>query len=144
MSADIEKSVEKILQIKKWFVFSVLVLMMLIVAASVVELAVVLYKEITDTLNDSLFLDINEFLRIFGFVFIVLIGFELLESITMYFKKNVIHAEVVILIAVIAISRKIILLDLEKYEPMSLVGLAAIMVALGVCYYFLKRSNEQN
>jgi uncharacterized membrane protein (DUF373 family) len=72
----------------------------------------------------------------------ILIGFELMETIEMYFKKNIIHAEVVILIAVIAVSRKVILLDLEKHDPMSVIGLSLIIVALGASYYFIKRANN--
>ena len=124
-------------------VLAVLVLMALLVAASIIELALVVFREITDPTKGILFLKIEEFLRIFGFVFMVLIGFELLESITIYFKENVIHAEVVILIAVIAVSRKMILLDMEKYEAESLMALSLIMLSLGASYYFIKRSNKR-
>ena len=124
-------------------VLAVLVLMALLVAASIIELALVVFTEITDPTKGILFLEIEEFLRIFGFVFMVLIGFELLESITIYFKENVIHAEVVILIAVIAVSRKMILLDMEKYEAESLMALSLIMLSLGASYYFIKRSNKR-
>ena len=58
----------------------------------------------------------------------------------MYFKDNVIHAEVVLLVAVIAVSRKVILLDLEKYEPIAIIGLGVIIFALGGCYYLIKLS----
>lgn len=123
-------------------VLSVLLLMALLVAASIVELALVLYKEVTDATKGLLFLEINEFLKIFGFVFMVLIGFKLLDSITTYFKENVIHGEVVILIAVIAVSRKLISLDMEKYDPVSIIALGVIMLSLGASYFLLKRSNQ--
>ena len=141
MDDKIDKAVNHILLIKKWLVFIVMALMLIIVSASVVELAIVVFKEMTDPLTGTLFLEIHEFMRVFGFVFIVLIGFELLESITMYFKKGIIHAEVVILIAVIAISRKFILVDLEKYDPLSIAGLGFIMISLGVAYYLIKKSH---
>lgn len=137
----IERTIDQVYQLKKWLVLAVLLLMVVIVAASIIELAIVVVTEMTDEENEALFLDIGEFLKIFGFVFMTLIGFELLESIATYFKKNIIHAEVVILIAVIAVSRKVILLDLEKYEPLALIGLALIMVALGLSYYLIKRAN---
>ncbi len=143
MSSKIDKTLEILHESKKWMVLAVLVLMALLVAASIIELALVVFREITDPTKGILFLEIEEFLRIFGFVFMVLIGFELLESITIYFKENVIHAEVVILIAVIAVSRKMILLDMEKYEAESLMALSLIMLSLGASYYFIKRSNKR-
>ena len=142
MNERIDKALGLVHEAKKWMVLAVLLLMALLVAASIVELALVLYREITDPAKGILFLEIGEFLRIFGFVFMVLIGFELLESITIYFKENVIHAEVVILIAVIAVSRKMILLDMEKYEPGSLLALGVIMLSLGGSYFLIKRSNR--
>ncbi|MCG9731766.1 phosphate-starvation-inducible PsiE family protein, partial [Shewanella sp. Isolate13] len=77
-------------------------------------------------------------LKIFGFFFIILIGFVLIETIEMYFKENVIHAEVILLVAVIAVSRKVILLDLDKYDPLAIIGLGLIIVALGACYALIK------
>jgi uncharacterized membrane protein (DUF373 family) len=118
----------------------VLIVMAIIVTASIVELVIILYLEIFNSTGNVLFLEIEELFRIFGFVFIVLIGFELMETVEMYFKENVIHAEVVLLVAVIAVSRKVILLDLEKYEPLAIVGLGIIILALGGCYYLIKLS----
>lgn len=118
----------------------VLLLMAVIVAASVVELAIILFQEIFDSSDEVLFLEIDELFRLFGFIFIILIGFELMETVEMYFRKNVVHAEVVLLVAVIAVSRKVILLDLEKYDPVSIIGLGVIILSLGGCYFLIKRS----
>ena len=112
----------------------------MIVAASIIELVIILYLEVFGPTNDVLFLEIDELFRIFGFVFLILIGFELMETVEMYFKENVIHAEVVLLVAVIAVSRKVILLDLEKYDPLAIIGLGIIILALGGCYYLIKLS----
>lgn len=120
--------------------FIVLILMTIIVAISIVELGIILYVDLFDPTDNVLFLEIDELFRIFGFFFIILIGFELVETVEMYFKENIIHAEVVLLVAVIAVSRKVILLDLEKYDPLAVVGLGVIIVALGACYWFIKLS----
>lgn len=120
--------------------FVVLILMTLVVAIAIVELGIILYLDIFDSTDDVLFLEIDELFRIFGFFFIILIGFELIETVEMYFKDNIIHAEVVLLVAVIAVSRKVILLDLEKYDPLAIIGLGIIIIALGGCYSLIKLS----
>ena len=56
--------------------------MVLIVAVSIVELAIILYKEIADTPKGSLFLDIGELLRIFGFVFMVIKSNKICDACT--------------------------------------------------------------
>jgi uncharacterized membrane protein (DUF373 family) len=137
---NIDKAVSSIHAVKKWMSFVVLILMTIIVAIAIVELGIILYLDLFDPTDDVLFLEIDELFKIFGFFFIILIGFELVETVEMYFKDNVIHAEVVLLVAVIAVSRKVILLDLEKYDPLSIIGLGFIIIALGGCYWFIKHS----
>ncbi|MGB3596059.1 phosphate-starvation-inducible E-like protein [Pseudomonas neustonica] len=140
MNKSIDKSVSLIHRAKKWMSFVVLILMTVVVAIAIVELGMLLYLDIFDSTDDVLFLEIDELFRIFGFFFIILIGFELIETVEMYFKDNVIHAEVVLLVAVIAVSRKVILLDLEKYDPLAIIGLGFIILALGGCYFLIKLS----
>ena len=142
MSESIDKAVSLIRIAKKWMSFIVLILMTIIVAIAIVELGIILYLDLFDPTDDVLFLEIDEIFRIFGFFFIILIGFELVETIEMYFKDNVIHAEVVLLVAVIAVARKVILLDLEKYDPLAIIGLGIIILALGGCYWFIKLSHR--
>ena len=137
---NIDKAISLVHTLKRWMSLFVLIVMVIIVAASIVELVTILYLEIFDPRDGVLFLEIDELFRIFGFVFMVLIGFELMETVEMYFKENVIHAEVVLLVAVIAVSRKVILLDLEKYDPLAIIGLGIIILALGGCYYLIKLS----
>jgi uncharacterized membrane protein (DUF373 family) len=140
MGKSIDKGVSLIHTAKKWMSFVVLILMTIIVAIAIVELGIILYLDLFDPTDDVLFLEIDELFRIFGFFFIILIGFELVETVEMYFKDNVIHAEVVLLVAVIAVSRKVILLDLEKYDPLAIIGLGIIIIALGGCYWLIKLS----
>lgn len=114
--------------------------MTIIVAIAIIELGIILYLDLFDPSDGVIFLEIDELFRIFGFFFIILIGFELVETVEMYFKDNVIHAEVVLLVAVIAVSRKVILLDLDKYDPLAIIGLGFIITSLGACYWLIKMS----
>lgn len=142
MDNNVARIVSLMHTVKMWMSFVVFIVMTIIVALSIVELGIVLYLDIFDPTDNVLFLEIDELFMIFGFFFIILIGFELMETIEMYFKENVIHAEVVLLVAVIAVSRKVILLDLEKYEPLAIIGLGIIILALGGCYYLIKLSHR--
>ena len=140
MGKSIDKSVSFIRTAKMWMSFFVLILMTLIVAIAIVELGIFLFIDLFDPTDNVFFLEIDELFRIFGFFFIILIGFELIDTVEMYFKDNTIHAEVVLLVAVIAVSRKVILLDLEKYDPLAIMGLGIIIIALGGCYALIKLS----
>ena len=130
---------DKILKIfEKLIVMALLTLMMLAVLVSTVELAVILFQEL---MKPPLFLlNIKEMLEVFGFFLMVLIGLELLESIKAYLHEDRVHAEVVFLVAIVALSRKVIILDYKEVTADMLYGMSALIVALGVGYFLVRRS----
>ena len=87
--------------------------------------------------RDSLFL-------IFGLFLNVLIALEILENITGYLKKHVIQVELVIVTSLIAVARKIIILDLEKKTAADLIGLATAIFALSISYLIVRATNKGN
>jgi uncharacterized membrane protein (DUF373 family) len=113
--------------------------MVIVILVSVYDLGVVLYKELfmpsEGFFKETLF-------KIFGLFLNVLIAFELLENITAYLKKHVIQVELVIVTSLIAVARKIIILDLEKKTAMDLIGLAIAIFALSISYFIIKRVNS--
>ena len=48
-----------------------------------------------------------------------------------------------LLVAITAITRKIVILDASKMDPMSLFGIAAIVLALTGGYFFMRRGKQQ-
>jgi len=88
-------------------------------------------------------LDVNELLDIFGLFMLVVIGIELLETIMKtYITQGQPHYEVVLSVAIIAIARKVIILDLKEVDSLSLIGIASIIIALTVGYFLMKRSRS--
>jgi uncharacterized membrane protein (DUF373 family) len=70
----------------------------------------------------------------------ILIGLELLESIRTYLSDELLHVEVVFLVAMIAIARKVIILEVKDLEPLVLMGIASIILALALGYYCVKKA----
>jgi hypothetical protein len=52
------------------------------------------------------------------------------------------QARIVILIALLALARKIIVADLFEIAPAALLGLAALALSLGVTYWLVRDSDE--
>ncbi|MFA5026900.1 MAG: phosphate-starvation-inducible PsiE family protein [Candidatus Methylomirabilota bacterium] len=111
-------------------------MMMLVVLLSTVELGYIILKDILSP--PVILLEIEELLEIFGFFLLVLIGIELLETLKAYFIERVVHAEIVLMVAMIAIGRKVITLDVKELSPQTLLGIGAIMVALAIAYYIVR------
>lgn len=122
---------------EKLIVVVLLGLMMLAVGISTVELAIILIQEL---LKPPVFLlNIQEMKEVFSFFLMVLIGLELVETVKAYLNHDRAPAEVVMLVALVAIARKVIILDYEKMVPEKLFGVAAIILALGIGFYLLRR-----
>ncbi len=79
-------------------------------------------------------------LDIFGHFLLVLIGVELIETLRMYMRKDVIHVRVVLEVALIAMARKAIVLESATLTSSALLGIAALILALGVAFYFERQS----
>ena len=116
---------------------ALIVLMGVVVLLSTVELGWLIIKDILTP--PVILLEIDELLDVFGFFLLVLIGLELLETIRSYLAEHVVHAEVVVEVALIAITRKVIILNVKDLPSLTLVGVASIILALTAAYFVLKR-----
>ena len=111
--------------------------MVVLVSLATIDLAWVIIKGV---LNEPAFrLDANVLLDLFGFVMLVLIGLELLETIKAYHLDHVVHSEIVVEVAIIAVVRKVIIMDFKALEPLLVIGIAALVVSLGVTFWIIKR-----
>ncbi|MBE9032034.1 phosphate-starvation-inducible PsiE family protein [filamentous cyanobacterium LEGE 11480] len=79
---------------------------------------------------------------IFGLFLNVLIAIEILENITAYLQKHVLQVELVIVTSLIAVARKIIILDLEKTAGLDLAALACTIFALAAAYWVVLQVNH--
>lgn len=85
------------------------------------------------------------FQAIFDMVLTVLIAMEFNNSIVRTMEEEgrlggFIHVEVVVLIAIMAVVRKFMVMDVEGVDPFYLLGLGGAILALGATYWLLKKS----
>jgi len=118
-------------------IHTLIVMMVIIILLTTIELAWIIIQDILTP--PILLLRIEEILEVFGFFLLVLIGIELLETIKAYLLEKVVHVEIVIEVALIAIARKVIILDVEKYSHLTVMGIAALILALAAAIYAIKR-----
>jgi len=116
----------------------------IIVIVSTVELAYVLFTGIIEQEEGQPVVGFENLFEIFGLFFNVLIGFELFETMKLFFKENVLHAELILLVALIAVSQKVILLDFKHIAPLELIGVALLIGTITGGYYLIKNSNKQH
>lgn len=95
--------------------------------------------------NPPLFhFDSEELLGIFGSFLLVLIGMELMHTVKIYMTDKSIHVEVILAVGLVAITRKVVVLDHKLLEGMSLLGIAAVIAALAGSYYLVRLSHRKS
>lgn len=122
---------------ERLIVGSLILMMIVVIFLSTIELGRILVVDIITP--PSYLLDINELLDVFGFFMLILIGVELLETIRAYLNEHEVHVEIVLEVALIAVARKVVIIDVKEYSPDTLLAIAAIVLSLAGAYYLQKR-----
>jgi len=71
--------------------------------------------------------------------FNILIAIELIDTFNVYIREHSIKVQSILLIGLIAIGRKLLVLDIGHSEGIQNIGLASIIIALALGYYLVKR-----
>jgi len=115
------------------------ILMVMVIVWGIGDVIYVLYQRLTQP--PFMLLQINDILATFGAFLAVLIAIEIFINIRMYLSTNIIPVRLVIATALMAIARKVIILDFEQVTPPYVFATAAVVLALGLTYWLItKRS----
>ena len=75
---------------------------------------------------------------------LLLIGLEVLQNITAYLKDQSIHTEMVLLTALTAVARKVIVMPPgNDKDPLYLLGVGAVIVCLAAAYFLLRANRSK-
>jgi uncharacterized membrane protein (DUF373 family) len=85
------------------------------------------------------------FQAVFGMIFTVIIALEFKKSLLVVAERHdsVVQIRSVVMIALLAICRKVIILDLTETDALHLMALAAAILALGVVYWLIRDSDRR-
>jgi uncharacterized membrane protein (DUF373 family) len=120
-------------------IYAVLIaLLMVVLCFAVGELVWVLLLNLSNP--PPLLLENHELTNVLGVFLLVLIGVELLDTMLEYFRENAIHVEIVVLLSIIAIARKVILLDPTTTNGLELIGIGVIIIGLSAAYFMIKKA----
>ena len=90
--------------------------------------------------------DYAVFQAVFGMIFTVIIALEFKRSLLVVAERrdSVVQVRAVVLIALLAVVRKLIILDLKSTEALQLLALAAAILALGGVYWLIRDQDRRH
>jgi uncharacterized membrane protein (DUF373 family) len=115
-------------------------LMIVVIVFGVIDVGWTLYQHLID--KPTFILTIGDILTTFGAFMVVLIAIEIFQNIILYLRDDVIHVRIVLATALMAIARKVIILDYDELEPMYIFATGVVLVATGITYYFVHKLPE--
>jgi uncharacterized membrane protein (DUF373 family) len=134
---ELEDLLDLLKRFEKVMIQALMLMMAVVLGLATVDLAWILIRDIIQP--PILILSVEQLLELFGLFMLVVIGIELLETImNTYLTQGQPHYEVVLSVAIIAIGRKVIILDLKDVDSLTLIGIASIIVALTAGYFLMK------
>lgn len=118
----------------------------LLVMASVILAAVILYVLFVDSVRSGSLASIGSTSELqqaverdFSGILLLLLGLELLKSLTSYFVGHHLQLEIIIVVAMIAVARHVMLLDFAHVKASGLLGAAALILALAISHALVRQ-----
>lgn len=118
------------------------VLMTIVIVLGVGDVAVEMYRRLIEP--PMYVLTITDLLATFGVFMAVLIAIEIFANIVLYLRDDVIHVKLVIATALMAVARKVIVIDFAEMTPWEVVSIGIVVLATSIAYWIVHRHTEQD
>jgi len=128
-------------RVQKFTVLALAAIFCIVVILSTLHLGVLIADEVWQP--PRFLIRVQGLLEIFGYFLLVLIGVELIETLKAYLKKDVIHIRVVLEVALIAMARKVIVEEPNTVPGLTLFGIAALILALGIAFHVERQARRE-
>lgn len=112
-------------------------LMVIVIVFGVIDVAWTIYQKLTT--EPRFILTLGDILTTFGSFMVVLIAIEIFQNIILYLRNDVIHVKIVLATALMAIARKVIILDYDELEPMYVIATGVVLIATAIAYWFVHK-----
>jgi len=117
-------------------------IIVLYIAVEIIELVYQFGKALLTTGDTTtrLLITKEQTAQVLPVFFNILIAIELIDTFNIYIKEHNIKVQSILLIGLIAIGRKLLVIDLGHADGLSNIGLASIIIALSLGYYLVKKN----
>lgn len=124
----------------RWTVKFLSCVMVLVIIWGTIDVVFMLYETVMQ--EPRFLIGVSEMFTLFSSFMVVLIAIEIFINIRMYLGTTTLPVQLVIATALMAISRKVIVLEVEAVDAAYLAAIGLVILALGVTYWLLARKTQ--
>ncbi len=114
------------------------ILMVFVIFWGVFDVVYILYQQLSQ--QPVFILTISDLFKLFAAFLVVLIAIEIFQNIVLYLRVEVFPLKLVIATALMAIARKVIIIDFNAIDPMYIFATAAVIISLGASYFLIGKN----
>lgn len=137
-----EKLVKSLKHFSNYIILVLLLLLVMAMFLGTGHIIMIFFQSMASADPYYLLIKVDDLHLLFSLLLVMLVGHELFKSITLLLNHENIPIKSILKIAAIAISNKIITLDLDHLDVKMLLGLSAVLVAIGVTFFFFSKESE--
>ena len=119
-----------------------IVLMAVVLILTTIDLGWIIVRAIAAA--PAFRLEVGQLLELFSAFLLVLIGVELLETVRIFVTDKSVHVELILSVGLVAITRKVIVLEPKQLDGLTILGIAAIILALAASYYLVRAARTKS
>jgi uncharacterized membrane protein (DUF373 family) len=125
---------------QKIITYALIILMIIVVTFATIDLA---WLIVESSISPPVFLlTVDEMLNLFGMFLLVLVGIELLDTIKAYLIEKVVHEQVIVAAALVAVLRKVIVLEPKTTDSATFAGIGILILAVVAAYWVVTRTHR--
>jgi len=129
-------------KIIKFAIRALALFMVLVILWGVIDVGYVFYNHLVSP--PFMLLQIDDIFNTFAAFLVVLIAIEIFQNIVMYLRNDVIPVQLVLATALMAIARKVIIIDFNELTPMYIIAIGFVVLSAGIAYYLASKILEKS
>jgi|SRR5450830_1205514 uncharacterized membrane protein (DUF373 family) len=126
-------------RVAKWPMYIVIVIILASMFFGAADLFIQFGTELISPDPYPFVLHVSELLGIFSLSLIIVVGYELIKSIILVVKSDLIPVDAITKIAAIAVLNKMITADYGAVDAYKIAAMALILLSIGAAYHFFRR-----
>ena len=129
-------------QSSRLIILALILILILSMFLGSIDLFILFIKQIISPDPHPFLINVKDLYLIFSQLLIIIVGYELFKSMYLILNNEKIPVKSIIKVAIIALGNKVITLDLKLAKFEELIGVAALIAALGLAYFFFNKDNQ--
>jgi uncharacterized membrane protein (DUF373 family) len=133
---------DRFLQVAKVPVYVVIFVIFLTTAFGTAHLVMIFFEHLLNENPHKYIIDLSEMFILFNSALTIVVGYELIKALVTIIRSHEIPTQTIIKIAMIALLNKIVTTDHAGSQPLKVLAIAGLAVALGAAFYLFSKDSQ--